>query len=379
MFKFITQLVLELGLGVLLFFDVFVSKSLNTTMSLVSLFIFLILMILLRKYRRPVQRNKIDAIIIVLGLTVALLGAFYLLGMKTGFSISYSCIFKRYITKWAWIKVFLIVLLTELIRYVVVNMEYRKKYLNYILQALMIIIFFFVEMNIATKSYDLTSFNQLYEFFALLFVQSISKNLLLNYLSKRYGIWPCISYRVVMDLYIYFFTMTPKINMFIEGVILLVFPYVIYSILKAIDGRVALEPIRKTKRNNKISTIVFSVIFAILVMLVSREFEYAVIAIGSGSMTGTINKGDAVVYKRYHKDTDELKVGDVLVYVKDGMTIVHRIYRSYNLDGEEVYQTKGDNNENADNWIVKKSDITGVVQFRVILIAWPSVYINEIF
>lgn len=379
MFKFITQLVLEISLGVLLFFDVFVSKSLNTTQCLISLFVFLILMILLRKYRKPVIRNKIDAILIVLGTTIALMGAFYMLGLKTGFSISYSCIFKNYITRWAWIKVFLIVILSELIRYVVVNMEYRHKVQNIIIQALMIVIFFFIEMNIATKSYDLTSFNQFYEFFALIFVQSVSKNLLLNYLTKRYGIAPCLCYRAVMDLYIYLFTMTPKINMFIEGVILLVFPYVIYSIMKTIDGRTSLEPIRKTKRNNKISTIVFSVIFAILVALVSREFEYAMIAIGSGSMTGAINKGDAVVYKRYHRDTDDLKVGDVLVYIKDGMTIVHRIYRAYNLDGEEVYQTKGDYNESADNWIVKKEDITGVVQFRVILIAWPSVYINEIF
>lgn len=379
MFKFITQLVLEISLGVLLFFDVFVSKSLNTTQCLISLFVFLILMILLRKYRKPVIRNKIDAILIVLGTTIALMGAFYMLGLKTGFSISYSCIFKNYITRWAWIKVFLIVILSELIRYVVVNMEYRHKVQNIIIQSLMIVIFFFIEMNIATKSYDLTSFNQFYEFFALIFVQSVSKNLLLNYLTKRYGMAPCLCYRTVMDLYIYLFTMTPKINMFIEGVILLVFPYVIYSIMKTIDGRTSLEPIRKTKRNNKISTIVFSVIFAILVALVSREFEYAMIAIGSGSMTGAINKGDAVVYKRYHKDTNDLKVGDVLVYVKDGMTIVHRIYRAYNLDGEEVYQTKGDYNESADNWIVKKEDITGVVQFRVILIAWPSVYINEIF
>ncbi len=61
------------------------------------------------------------------------------------------------------------------------------------------------------------------------------------------------------------------------------------------------------------------------------------------------------------------------------MTIVHRIYRTFSLDGETVYQTKGDYNENADNWIVEKSDITGVVKLRVLWIAWPSVYINEIF
>lgn len=379
MYKYITQLILELVLASLLFFNVFVSKSLDTTLCLISLSVFLILTVLLKQFKKPVLRNKIDGILVVLGTTIILMGAFYMLGFKTGFSNSYSSIFKNYISPIAWIKVFLIVGLSELIRYVVVNIECRKKFFNFSYQALMVIILFFVEMNIATKSYNFSSFNQLYEFFALIFVQSISKNLLLNYVTKRYGIKPCLCYRLIMDLYIYILPIVPKINVFIEGVILLVFPYVVYSLLKSLENHNKLEPIRKTKKHNKISTIIFSVVFAVLVALVSREFEYAMIAIGSGSMTGTVNKGDAIVYKKYHQDTDTLKEGDIIVYVKENVTIVHRIYRIYNLDGEIVYQTKGDYNENADNWVVKKGDITGMVKFRVLLIAWPSVYLNEIF
>ncbi len=379
MYKYITQLMLELVLASLLFFNVFVSKSLDTTLCLISLSVFLILTALLKQFKKPVLRNKTDGILVVLGTAIILMGAFYMLGFKTGFSNSYSSIFKNYISPIAWIKVFLIVGLSELIRYVVVNIECRKKFFNFSYQALMVIILFFVEMNIATKSYNFSSFNQLYEFFALIFVQSISKNLLLNYVTKRYGIKPCLCYRLIMDLYIYILPIVPKINVFIEGVILLVFPYVVYSLLKSLENHNKLEPIRKTKKHNKISTIIFSVVFAVLVALVSREFEYAMIAIGSGSMTGTVNKGDAIVYKKYHQDTDTLKEGDIIVYVKENVTIVHRIYRIYNLDGETVYQTKGDYNENADNWVVKKGDITGMVKFRVLLIAWPSVYLNEIF
>lgn len=379
MYKYITQLILELVLASLLFFNVFVSKSLDTTLCLISLSVFLILTVLLKQFKKPVLRNKIDGLLVVLGTTIILMGAFYMLGFKTGFSNSYSSIFKNYISPIAWIKVFLIVGLSELIRYVVVNIECRKKFFNFSYQALMVIILFFVEMNIATKSYNFSSFNQLYEFFALIFVQSISKNLLLNYVTKRYGIKPCLCYRLIMDLYIYILPIVPKINVFIEGVILLVFPYVVYSLLKSLEDHNKLEPIRKTKKHNKISTIIFSVVFAVLVAMVSREFEYAMIAIGSESMTGTVNKGDAIVYKKYHQDTDTLKEGDIIVYVKENVTIVHRIYRIYNLDGETVYQTKGDYNENADNWVVKKGDITGMVKFRVLLIAWPSVYLNEIF
>ena len=178
MYKYITQLILELVLASLLFFNVFVSKSLDTTLCLISLSVFLILTVLLKQFKKPVLRNKIDGLLVVLGTAIILMGAFYMLGFKTGFSNSYSSIFKNYISPIAWIKVFLIVGLSELIRYVVVNIECRKKFFNFSYQALMVIILFFVEMNIATKSYNFSSFNQLYEFFALIFVQSISKNLL---------------------------------------------------------------------------------------------------------------------------------------------------------------------------------------------------------
>lgn len=113
-----------------------------------------------------------------------------------------------------------------------------------------------------------------------------------------------------------------------------------------------------------------------LVILVSREFEYAMIAIGSGSMTGSINKGDAVIYKRYD-ETKDLEAGDIIVFNKDNMIVIHRIVKRYTIYGEEVYQTKGDANESADNWIVKQDDIVGTVEMRIPLIAWPSVLVNS--
>ena len=44
---------------------------------------FLILMILLRNFKRPVLRNKNDGLVVVLGSTIILMGAFYMLGFKT--------------------------------------------------------------------------------------------------------------------------------------------------------------------------------------------------------------------------------------------------------------------------------------------------------
>lgn len=379
MIKFFVQLLLELILFCLLFFNVFVSKSMNVAFVVCILFVFLILNILIHRYRRPSFRGKKEALFIIAGMTIILIGAFYIIGFKTGFSTNFSVIFKNYIATSTWVLTFLTLFVTEIIRYVVLGIETQGKKRYLITSFIMILCFVLVDLSVATKTFDLTSFNQFYEFFALILVQSVSKNIFLNYVSKKYGYSPCLVYRLIMDLYIYFIPITPKINIFIEAVLLLVYPYIIYMVLRSMNEQKIIEPARKNKKYDSIISLITAIVFAIIVALVSREFEYCMIAIGSGSMSGSINKGDAVIYKKYDELEDKLQAGDVLVFQKNNMIIVHRIEKVYQENGEEVYQTKGDANQKADNWTVEKTDVLGVVKMRVLLIAWPSVLLNELF
>lgn len=377
MIKYFSQLLLTIVLACFLFFNVFVSS--DNSLNLLALVIFLVLSIVINKYYRPNFRGKNETLFSIFALCSILMIGLYLFGLGTGYSINYSVIYKNYVKKSIWLNIFATVIVTELIRYVLsqINTRGQKKY--WLIQAVMLIAFVLIDISIATKTYDLTNFNQLYEFFALLFVQSIAKNLLLNYVSKRYGYEPCLLYRLIMDLYIYFIPVTPKINIFIESVILLVFPYVVFMLLNSINAKKVLEPARKEKKHDGIITFITAIVFAVLVMLVSREFTYCMIAIGSGSMTGTINKGDAVIYKKYENGVDKLEAGQVIVFRKNNTIIVHRIEKKFSLGNEFVYQTKGDANESVDNWLVEEEDVIGVVKSRVLFIAWPSVLLNEMF
>lgn len=60
----------------------------------------------------------------------------------------------------------------------------------------------------------------------------------------------------------------------------------------------------------KIKDIIITSILAItaagIIMLISCQFRYGILVIGSGSMTGTINKGDAIIYETLDKD-EEIK------------------------------------------------------------------------
>ncbi|MDE6292458.1 MAG: signal peptidase I [Bacilli bacterium] len=379
MIKFLIQMLLEIVLFGLLFFNVFVLKSLDLTIPLVIVGAFLILLLTIIRYRKPMSRRTSDIVFVVLGMGSVMLGIIYLIGFYNGFNISYSVIYKNYIEASTWIMTFAIVFITEIARYLLASVDDNGKKKYKFLNLLMLVNFVLIDLSIATRTYDLTSFSQFYEFFGLMVVQSVAKNILLNYLSRKYGYVPCLFYRLLMDLYVYFLPITPKMNVFIEAVLFLIFPYLIYVVVKDLTEKKKKEPARRNKVLDRITSIVLTAVFAVLVVLVSREFEYAMVAIGSESMHGQINKGDAVIYKRYSK-ADELEVGDVIVFTKSNMMIVHRIVEVYPLDEDEfAYQTKGDANTSVDNWIVTQDDIIGTVKQRVLWIAWPSVLLNELF
>ena len=187
----------------------------------------------------------------------------------------------------------------------------------------------------------------------------------------------------IIDIVIFFLPVTPDINVFIESAIYLVYPYILYTVIDSVLEDKELENARK-KKHSVIWDIPFYILGIVIVMLVSREFTYSMIAIGSGSMTGEFSKGDAVIYKRYDKKNStiagkKLVKGDIIVFSMKDRVVVHRIYDIYSLYGEDVYITKGDANESVDNWIVTQSDIIGVVKKKIKFIAWPSVWLSETF
>ena len=57
-------------------------------------------------------------------------------------------------------------------------------------------------------------------------------------------------------------------------------------------------------------------------------------------------------------------------------TIVHRVYH-INPNNSRSFITKGDNNEEADNWVVNENNIIGVVIAKIPIVGYPTVWLNE--
>lgn len=377
--KFIFQLILEIILFCLLFFNVLVLKKLDTILNLVYLLGFLILLLAIVRYKKPIKRRAKDVNFIVIGLSIIALGIMYLVGLFTGFVNTPSPISKTPISLGRWFFIIVTVVITELIRYMLSLIETRKQKKYLITDIIMLLNYVLIDMTIATKVYSLNAYGQICEFFCIFFVQSVAKNLLLNNLSKKYGYGPCLYYRLFMDLYLYILPQRPLINNFIEAVAFLIFPYIVYITLQELTEKRKVQLSKSYNKSEYVGNTIVIMMVVILVMLVSCEFKYGMLAVGSKSMTGTINKGDAIIYKKYEQGTP-LKEGQIIVFSKNNVMIIHRITKAYKIDDkEEVYQTKGDANKNDDNWLVKQREVVGIVDTRILFVAWPSVFLNEIF
>ena len=100
----------------------------------------------------------------------------------------------------------------------------------------------------------------------------------------------------------------------------------------------------------------------------------------SKSMMPTINVNDAIVVKR--EVNDGYQVGDIISfyskeYDDSGIVVTHRVIDKQNIYPKvSNYVTKGDNNEVADTLMVKRSQVVGLVKYKIRYIGYPTVLLN---
>ena len=134
--------------------------------------------------------------------------------------------------------------------------------------------------------------------------------------------YPTTIYRLLTELKMFIVPIEPSFGLYIDSVLSTIMPtilgFVVYFQLKQYQNKeVEGKSYKQSKLYVYISVIIIGLFIVLMVTLTSQKFMYAAISIGSGSMTGTINKGDVVVYKKIGEY--EPVVDDVLVFKKDGL------------------------------------------------------------
>lgn len=96
----------------------------------------------------------------------------------------------------------------------------------------------------------------------------------------------------------------------------------------------------------------------------------------SGSMEPEMSPGDAVLVD----DTDpaDIEEGDVVTFARDGSdtVVTHRVVDVREEDGQRVFETKGDANEEADREPVSAENVVGTVTLTIPLIGYVVHFVN---
>ena len=354
----------------ILSFALFVSNSVSRIELGIILVLYTIVIKIWIKKRNLTDNNKKQVAILMFVFAFIYLAVFYLMGIYFGYYKS-TTLFSLWTIRNYILPISIIIITSEIIRSILLARE--TKISNIITFILMVLI----DVIIYRDIYDINSLEGILVLVGFIIFASISCNLLYNYISKRYGFMPIIVYRLITVLYVYMIPFIPDIYIFFRSVLRMLYPYLIYKILEYAYSKEEVT-VKYTEKRLQIIYESILVVFIIgVVMLVSCKFQYGILVIGSGSMSGTINKGDAIIFEKF--DGTQGDIGQVVVFQKDDMKLVHRIVDIKNINGEKRFYTKGDANQKNDDGYITGKQIIGVSKFKILYIGYPSIWIRDMF
>ncbi len=365
------EYVLLVIICMLTFFNLFLP---NVELQKWTLAIFLVLYTIvltkILKFKKIDNVNKNKIIILIIGLSIIYIFLLYLIGIYVGFYNNINAFTTERIFKTI-LPYIIIVICSEIIRQIFVTTQNK---MNTIIITIALVL---AEITTFINSSNIWNLSEMLILIGYVTFPSISVNLLCNYIVKKYGIIPNILYRITTTIYIYIFGVLPDIYMFFQSIYKIIFPYIIYIIIDDYFENSKFKKVAKRKKVSIISLVISIILIISIVMLISCKFKYGILVVGSSSMTGTIDKGDAVVYEKF--SGEQLEKGQVIVFTKDNIKTIHAIENVQVKNNETIYYTKGTNNQQQDEGYRTNNDIIGVVKFKIIDIGWPTIWLNDVF
>ena len=344
---------------------------------LIVLIVELVVLYFRAGFRKNKSRIESDVILSIL----AYLGFYYLITYILGYFVGFNrnvysreiiMIFKNTFP------VIMFIILSEYLRY---NINFRARD-NKLLLFISFLAFVLITNTLTFNDLAKTGYSDamvVVKQLGLFILPSITTNILLTFMSMKVGYKSNIIYRLLTEIPLYILPIFPNFGDYLEAVLRLSLPIVFYIWLyRYLEKKKSKKKVYAEKR--RVFTLFrFNVglLCVILVYFISGLFKYQALVIATGSMKPSIGIGDVVIVnKKDWEKQNSLRPGEVLAYRKDNMVICHRIIQVVRSGQEVFYVTKGDNNEVADTLMVKRSQIVGIVKYKVRYVGYPTVLLN---
>ncbi len=334
------------------------------------------LTVLLIKKRTARSMNTSQVLMIVSVVALLYVMVYYLSGLyfgfvKTPYGIHRGDIAARFI-----IPIAAIIVATEIIRYVLCTQQ------NTLAAVMAYAIGVMGDVLIRSNIAGITVFSTFMDVLGLALFPSLMAGLLFNYLCTRYGFLPSTVYRLLTVWVLYLIPYGSGASPSIVSLVNMLLPLAVYLFIDALfekKRKYALEKpgLFKTIFSRGLTAAAI-IIMAGFVMLISNQFFYGALVIATPSMTGELNKGDAVIYKQV-EDGQTIEVGQILVFEKNDSTTVHRVVDIVIINGQTRYTTKGDANEMNDMGYITDANIVGIVEAKIPMAGYPTLWLRSLF
>lgn len=362
--------IISVALLCILLLSLFLPVWSNMYVLAVIMAIAAIVVILAVKKRSILSKYKWQVLLIVSLCAVLYVMLYYISGIYFGFvsisdRLTWSSLF------YSIIPIAIIIIAIEIIRAILLAQNDKTVSItSYVFCVLS-------DVLIRTDLGRITDFNGFMDIFGMTLLPAMVWGGLYHYLSKSYGIYPNAVLRVIIVLYAYFIPVQPAMPDALKAFFRLIIPIIIFIFLKTLYDKRKGHSTRKSRVASLLATSIGAVFMISIVMLISCQFRYGMVIIGSDSMTGELNKGDAVIYEDC--DGEHIDVGQVIVFKKNNVKVVHRVIDIVTIDGETRYYTQGDTNPDPDHGYITDADMIGITRVKISYIGYPTVWLREIF
>lgn len=263
-----------------------------------------------------------------------------------------------------------IIICSEIIRFVFLAQK------NKAVSGISYLICVLTEVLMVSNVAEITSLNRFMDLVGLTFFPAITANIYYHYSSKRFGMFPNITFRLITTLYVYFMKSVTAMSDALLSCVKMIFPILLLAFISALYEKRKKNALQRGRKASLVGVILATAVIASVAMLISCQFRFGAIVIATESMTGEINKGDMIIYERY--DDQVIKEGQIIVFLQNQSKIVHRVAKIESIGGETRYYTKGDANESLDSGYITEKDIVGLTDMKVAYIGYPTLWLREL-
>lgn len=268
-----------------------------------------------------------------------------------------------------------VIVAKEYIRYRIINNVYEKDKIK--IAVIISIVYILIEVGIRRIINSQLTPLFIMETIAQILLPLIVKNILYSYTAINSNYLPAMVYEIGTNLYLWLSPILPNAPWIMVAIIDSVIPLILFLYIRYEKNK---KDIFRTKEklinSDPRSIIPLTIGIVLAIWFAIGIFPIKPIAIATGSMEPELYVGDvAVIQKCNPNDVEE---GDIIEYQMNGYTVIHRVIKKTQQNGQFSFITKGDNNNTEDSEPVTEEQLIGKVIFKVRFLGYPAVWLHKL-